>query len=396
MTQESDDLKEWIGALMLGSPRGYSYPISQHKSFLGVDTFIGCNAGCAYCFRYRKEIIDPRRTCEDREIVDGLLQHPFFVRGVTPLSVNSNSTDPFHAAVRASTLDILDMLESSGITNPITLITKVPLPEQEIQRLHSSSKLNLDVNVSYSAMPEEVEPISANARIDFMKRLAEAPIRVALFARPIVADWNATAEHFRAIFHAARLANVGAIIVGGLRLSDGIRSNIRRSGLAIPLGHAKDYKKYLPAELKDLILEVYREMGMNTPLVRRASCGRALIRPNMPDFNAHWDEPERNCWSSCPVAQQRICHDQAARVPSAKSVFDLLNRIGKEAVGFEILPTGVLLKESLPVFMISYLRLSLRFPVNACTGDLSGDADPALDVISAAHQQAGDDLTRTG
>jgi len=293
--------------------------ISQEKSLLTAEAFEGCNLGCVYCFRAKKDITQPTRTASDEELVARLLESPFFLKDRSPVSINCNFIDPFLPQTKDSTFHILEMLEARGLRNIVSLITKSSISNEEIRRLERLRNLNLEVCVSYSDMPREIEPVGNDGRIDFLMRLRDSRLKTLLFYRPLVVGWNTGDRNIRKALGVAKKARVDVIMVGGLLLAESIREYIQRRGFQVPEYQTEDKKKYLPGELRDKIFAVYRELGISIPMVRRTSCGRSVIR-GIPDYNGHWIAPDKNCWPTCPSKQREIC--AAAKAPYQQDVRD--------------------------------------------------------------------------
>jgi len=307
--------------------------VSQEKSLLKAEAFTGCSLGCGYCFRKEGEETIPKRKIDDEELVELLLQHKYFLRDRSPLSVNSDYIDPFLPQTKESTFRILEILAAEELKNLVSLITKSPLSENDIRRLESFHGLDIEVCVSYSEMPSTVEPIGNERRIETLYQLGQSRLKSLHFYRPIVVGFNDSEECIGQVLKVSKEAGIDAVMVGGLRLSDKLRRLFRaRTGLPVPECRAPDRKKYLPQYLKETLFRTYEKVGLQIPMVRRTSCGRSVIR-GIPDYNGHWIEPDKNCWPTCPTRQRKICADAIA--PTVDDVAFLLDRI-ETNVGFEL------------------------------------------------------------
>jgi hypothetical protein len=105
-----------------------------------------------------------------------------------------------------------------------------------------------------------------------------------------------------------------------------------------------EYKKFLPVDLIERILEMRYKLGIKTPLVRRASCGLSLVN-SIPDYNAHRVEgKEKNCFSSCPEQQQARCG--SVKIPDEQMVVRALFKMGWMSSSFEISPKRVVIRSA--------------------------------------------------
>jgi len=310
--------------------------VSQEKSLLISEAFTGCSVGCGYCFRAEKEENEAERAISDEELVELLFNSRFFLRDKSPLSVNCNYTDPFLPETIESTFRILELLEAEGLRNIVSLITKSPLSDEDIARLESFENLDLELCVSYSAMPKKIEPVGDRHRIDLLNRLGESQLRTLLFYRPLAVGWNTSSRYVRRVLSVAKESDVDVIMVGGLLLTESLRRILRqRTGLPPPTYRIADRKKYLPDDVRQRIVGVYGELGLDIPMIRRTSCGRSVIR-GMQDYNGHWAEPDKNCWPTCPYSQREVCASKKA--PTQEEVRSLLGRIDKGDMRFDINP----------------------------------------------------------
>ncbi len=307
--------------------------IYHGKSLLSIQTYKGCYIGCAYCFRKEKSETKPRRVISDEELFKSLLRHPLFVRNGSFLSINSSDTDPFLEEVVNSTFNLLDMMEKKGLRNRVSLVTKKGTSDENIARLGKYRNIDLDLCITYSDMPREIEHYSNEARIDFLLRLKDSGINHLVFYRPIAVGWNDSRESIRKVLSVAQRSGTQGIVVGGLMLSRSIRQLILDNGLDVPYRETEDIKKYLPGKFIEDLFSVYDELGLDIPLFRRTSCGRSFLR-GIPDYNGHFSHPEVNCWTTCPPYQKRVCADKKA--PKPEEIIALLSLMNAKEVAFDI------------------------------------------------------------
>jgi len=208
-------------------------------------------------------------------------------------------------------------------------------------------------------MPKEVEPIGNEHRIDFLHRLGKSNLRTILFYRPLIAGYNTSEEQMKKVLTVAKDANVDAIVIGAVMWSNSITQLFEERVGPTPINDHQNYrKKILMPEYKRRLIEFYMELGLTMPMVRRTSCVRSVAR-NMPDYNGHWIEPEKNCWPTCPEHQQFSCANQGVHQPD--EVRYLLNRIDRPNVLFDINPNkSITIHAELGREDVNFLRTSLH------------------------------------
>jgi DNA repair photolyase len=352
---------EWLKIQQMGE-QGYQQIISQYKNVLILSPYQGCTLGCLYCFRVAKYRSHTIKMISSHDLVQSLFHHPFFIPNKTPISIGCNATDPFLAEVKQSTFRILQLLDSMGGKNMVSLITKVSLPDEDIGQLESFKNLDIDLCVSYSAMPKNIEPLGPDGRIQLLRRLSKSKLRTILFYRPLIIGWNTSDQQMRHVLSLAKEVGVSAIVAGGVRILEDEAQHIRDAGLAVPEFKQDGHKKYLPPDVIARIIEVYKDLQVNIPMVRRSSCGRSVSR-NIPDYHAHWIEAEKNCWETCPLEQKLKCAHQT--LPSSEEVYRLLVEIGRGDIPFTLDEKKrlVVLSKAVSEFESNFLINHLNVPV---------------------------------
>lgn len=354
-----------------------SYMISQMKGGMSADFGIGCPKMCAYCYRREGDTVDgylgswePAGFLPAEEVVQRLLAHPWFTPHVTPVGLHMSTSEAFLPKLWPRTWDALQLLDAAGLTNRVSCITKHTLSDQQIEQLESLASIDLDVNVCYAAMPEDIEPASPRVRADFLRRiLSSDKLNVLAYYRPIAEGINTTDEHMRHVWETFKAAGARTVVLGGLKFSDDHARSFMSYGLPLPQGAFTPGKKLLTPATEQRIMAMFEQVYAGVPddqrpaVLKRSSCGRAVERgSHIPDYNGHYDLPETNCRLRCPLAQHQACAS-AAR-PDEATVRQLLARIGREDASVDITSATVTVHDELSPFERTFLRQNLLFPVH--------------------------------
>jgi hypothetical protein len=332
------------------------YPIFSAKGWLSLNWLRGCDLGCAYCFRPGRndQPIPVARLYDEEFVADYLFRHDYFVPSYpgqrtvfnpTILGMHTSSTEPFLPGVKDHTFRMIELLGKRGIDNPLVIVSKWFLSDEEVAHLKSIvGNLRLQIMSCYSAMPPEIEPVSTDEiackKIGFMKALAATGnISVAHYYRPIAIGWNDGEPQIRKALEYAREGQARAIIAGGVGLWDQEVRILEEHGLPFPeapgqnkpenrdkpyldLWHEYGFRrKYFPKALEEQIISMKDAMGITTPLFRRASCGVNFLLGSA-DHNAYRMEGPKNCTRSCPAEQVALC--EAIQPPSPEKVAQAL------------------------------------------------------------------------
>ena len=148
--------------------------IEYLKSYLSVNSYVGCNVDCAYCFLAPMAIVPcaPQQICDERRLVEQIISSKYFVEGKTVLSIN-NRTDPFVCSnVKESTLKILEALSEKDIKNTITITTKGYLSKHDVDRIADLGR-NIVILATYNGIPTKIQPISAKKQMEMMHNVAQ-------------------------------------------------------------------------------------------------------------------------------------------------------------------------------------------------------------------------------
>ncbi|HLC45521.1 MAG TPA: hypothetical protein VJI67_01475, partial [archaeon] len=292
--------------------------VSQSSSGISIDPFSGCPLGCAYCYRNNSKRdalkMRPTRLFSDEELVDALVEHPFFAPHNTVVSICTSSSDPFLAQTRDSTFNIMQLLLDKGYRNPFWIVTKVGVPAGCAERLKpiAAKSRGVVISVCYSGMPASIEPYRAN-RLGNLEEAREAGAKLSLHFRPIVPGWNDGRENIKRVLE--KSAGFDCVCVGGLRLLRGVKESITKvRKLSLQLRPKSEIAKELPPQTLESVLAAARELRLSIPLFLHASCAISYLLQS-PDYNATFLRDLKSCNASdCPSQQRLMCRSLEGKI----------------------------------------------------------------------------------
>ncbi len=362
-----------------------SMPIFSAKGWLSLNWHHGCSFGCAYCYRnnrIRPGSYKPTKVYDEETVADFLFSHPYFVPSRNGnstefppsfIGLHTSSTEAFAPEVVDSTFKMLSLLDDRGITNPVIIITKWFLDEDQIRFLEDTIKnIRLFISVCYSGIDESIEPVSEvsilKSRRTFLRRLSASKVITPVhYFRPIAFGWNDRDEQLSSSLEFGREAK--AVVAGGITLWDDELSALEEGGIkppAAPPGGWRGYgyrRKYFPKDLEQKITSMLRETDKEKALFRRASCAYSYLQ-GIPDLNAYRREDLKNCTGCCPPEQVARC--ESIVIPSKEKVEAALKKMDVEGVSFELCEHGIVINPGDSVFGLLdafALRHLLCFPV---------------------------------
>jgi len=360
------------------------YPVFSAKSWLSLNWFRVCNQGCGYCYRPGRgseSAHSPEKIYDEKFVADYLMDHPYFVpqyNGKTSsfppsvIGLHTSSTEAFAPEVKDSTFRMLQLLDQKGINNPVAIVTKLFLKKEEIEYLRQNlHNISLYIMICYSAMPQEIEPMSDPETVEnkarFMQALKDSGFTPVHYFRPIAFGWNDSPDRIgRAL---AFGSGSSAIVVGGITLSDDEFRQLDQLEIPLPGGPPEGWAKYgyrrkwFPKEAEETVIGLKDAAHIDTPLFRRASCSISYLR-GMPDYNGYRFETKDNCTRSCPLVQVARC--ESIKPPTPERVKEALDKMQISGRSFEITPSGVIVEPEEMQFHILdtfELRHLLGFPV---------------------------------
>ncbi len=285
--------------------------IIQLKSWLNLEPSIGCPNSCCYCFRHDDGLFNlkiPRPTISIKTLIKRLEKHPFFIPDITHLSISGTMSDAFLAQNKERTFSLLEHLDKKEYKNWITIVTKGEITENDAKRLKKLHNITPVIFVTYSEMPSSMEGVSNKQRIKTIKELKKQGIKVVIYWRPLIKGFNTSKKQIK------KILNIGekyadAFVLSGLRISENIKDYMKSKGLNLPKEEWDSDHKIISKGIKEKIFHLYKENKCNKPLFFKSSCAVSFLE-KMPDFNAHWSKPNKNCSPYCPKDQRERCELQ--------------------------------------------------------------------------------------
>lgn len=335
--------------------------INYRKTGLSLNHIVGCPLNCGYCVRHfwgNFESKVPQMLCSDDEAINTLLNHPFFVPHRTPLQIFNKATDPFLPTVKEHLFYILERLDSLGMTNFITVITRYKVTREDISRLEKIKNLKLSLFFTYSGIKDSrIEPIQASGITIKSIRTAtkyRKNVKVILYWRPLVPGWNDDEATMNHVLEMGGLCD--AIAFTGYYHREENAAYLESLGVEIPY---KEHhrRKVLPKELDEKVVRVYHESGISTPLFRKTSCAATYVH-GQPDYNGHWGV--RELCDICPVSQQKRCAENY-KTPTTEDIQEILSSAPVNSQSKFMVENGHVWTENLGEERRYYLQHALGF-----------------------------------
>lgn len=323
-SQKSFSVREFTYGVLVPDEDHPLSCVSVANSSLSVDLWIGCKWQCAYCQVQgsKQDLADngampsePRKRTRFSvgEIVESLLQHPFFVKDETVISIGTASTEPFASGqVQQSTFDLMEAFIKKRLRNPFWIVTKSGIPKgrkQEFARIVKETK-GLMVSLCWADNPRHIEPIKNNRFLN-IEEAKEAGVTLSWYMRPLTPEWSGTSEQIEMMMlwvkeHYA--SYLSAIVPGGLRWTEGIEYGLTEvHQKPFPAMLKKDNEKDLPQDLAETIIKLARSHLPSIPLYFKSSCAitHMLKRPSISSVQIL---SRYECeMSSCPLDQRHRC-----------------------------------------------------------------------------------------
>lgn len=177
--------------------------VSEANNSFSIDYWKGCSFQCAYChvqgiyedldenYKMYKNPI-PRSRFSIEEIIDALVEHPYFEKDESIISIATSSTEPFaNPKVTESTLRIMEYFSSKGYKNPFWIVTKAGIPNGISDRLKKicDNGNKIMISVCYAGNPKNIEPMNNN-RFRNIETLKDTGVTVSWYLRPLVKEWG--------------------------------------------------------------------------------------------------------------------------------------------------------------------------------------------------------------
>lgn len=268
--------------------------VSVANSSISIDLWKGCRWQCRYCHvqgtnqdldssgKMPRDVIR-RGPFTVKEVVDALIEHPFFIPDKTIISIGTASTEPFASAeVTESTFQIMRYFLENGWKNPFWIVTKASIPSGYKQDLAAISQSNgLMISICWADNPRSIEPV-ANNRFLNVEVAKEAGVVISWYMRPLVEEWGASLSKIEMMMlwvskHYGEYIDM--IVPGGLRWTEGIENGLTEiHGLPMPNVPRNDNVKTLSSQMIKGIKVLAHELFPGIPIFLKSSCALSYMR----------------------------------------------------------------------------------------------------------------------
>jgi len=326
--------------------------VSVSNDSLSIDLWTGCPWQCRYCHvqgtynDLRNEgrmlkIPQRRSSFSVKEIIDDLVEHPFFTPNETIISIGTASTEPFsEGPVVESTFEIMFEFIERGLKNPFWIITKGGIPKHKKQSMAKIVQAGnpLMISICWANNPNTIEPVNNN-RFRGVEEAKEAGATISWHLRPIVNEWSGSERNIEMMmlwvnknYHNM----IDSIVPGGLRWTEGIEYGLTElSGIEMPKIPKKDNVKYFSPSLWKKISKLSKELFPGVPLYQKSSCCMSKML-GTPSINLVQHLCKGECEESiCPIEQRQICASYNPKKignEGLQNIFDKLN-LNIKAIG---------------------------------------------------------------
>ena len=204
--------------------------INYLKSSISISSYNGCTINCKYCILSSLGNRENVRKVEDeKELVKKLLSLKLYSPEI-PISVN-NQTDPLlNKEIFNSTIKILKEMEKNEVPNPILIITKGYITEEQIKQIEKID-LNLIILYTFSGLSEKLENRNEKSQIETLKKLSKLQnCKLINYYRPVIEGINSDKE---TIEHIAKIVTkyCRASIVSGIRMNTHLKQIFEKNGI---------------------------------------------------------------------------------------------------------------------------------------------------------------------
>jgi len=295
----------------------------------------------------------PLKILDEEALVIQLLENKYFTSGLTPISIN-NKSDPLLLEVKASTFEILKIMQRYELDNPIYIISKLELTEKDIEFLDSLD-LNLFVFFSFSGLQTDLEKVSITYQEKRIKKLEQAKgFKKIHYWRPLIAGENDSDQQIEYMFDVVAPV-FDASVVSGLRVNDKVNSKLLQLNKNVTFNDYTKRHKYVEKEVFHRIQKIRMERCPDYLLFRHTSC-MTCYWTGSADF-LHNDRYSFNCnVFDCP--NTHLCSQR--KLPDHSQIREKMQVIGIDN-HYEVLKDHILFSGALSQEDLSYLNLNLGF-----------------------------------
>ncbi|SDY23801.1 hypothetical protein [Thermoactinomyces sp. DSM 45892] len=338
-------MREYMYAVLIPDRSHPLSCVSVSNNSFSIDLWTGCALQCSYCHVQGmvedmqgegKMHVKPvkRNSFTVDEIVDSLIEHPYFISDKSIISIGTSSTEPFaRGEVCNSTFDLMRAFTKRGLKNPFWIVTKFGIPADKIVDFEEIAQTNkIIISLCWSNAPKEIEP-ARNNRFAHLEKIRHINnISVNWYMRPLVPEWNGTVENVAYMINFVKENYSGcidSIVPGGLRWTEGIEYGLTEArDLEMPQIIKEDNIKSMSDELWESIVEMCNESFPGVPVFYHSSC--ALTHAlEVPSITLLQFEKPMDCGRSvCPDSQRSICTNCSISEQSVFKVQSKLDEIG--------------------------------------------------------------------
>jgi DNA repair photolyase len=299
---------------------------------LTVHTGIGCGYGCVYCYIYDMGFSGRAKPYPLRgeELALALALNPYFIPGRwgTLLAFGS-VTEPFAPETRSRAFEYLNATRD-WLGNPQQISTKTALNGEDFKVFISSVDPEIDVLVTVTTLRHwrRLEPGASppDERFEFMERLKKHGLHVTLFLRPILP--GVTDSEAEQIIRRAAEAGVERVVLGTLRVTQGILARLKASGI-VNVGFIEERLPRRPRNRRDQVPIRARDLKERVERIARDYGLEVLPSSCSSNIASHGQ--------ACAACKMGPCGDPA-RLPKVdkEEVRVLLEKAGLKPVTIEV------------------------------------------------------------
>ncbi len=364
--------------------------VSEANNSFSIDYWRGCAYQCAYChvqgifedldenYRMYKKPIQ-RNIFNIEQIIDALIQHPYFEKNKSIISIATSSTEPFaNQTVTESTMRIMEYFVELGYSNPFWIVTKAGIPNNISNRLKKicENGNKIMVSICWAANPSIIEP-AQNNRFKNVETLVGTGVTISWYLRPLVEEWGATKERLEKMIELISDKYgkyIDMIIPGGLRWTEGIEFGLKDiRGLNMPKLIKKHNEKTLSSSTEKIIVQLCNKYFPDKPVYFNSSCAisHMLERSNVALLNLF----DKN------ICEKSICYNKCKdKCKNYKFNLEIMQIIEKKLLsqGIKIKFLNIDFKEkinSIPAFdsFIYSEKQQIRKSIALIMNEVGGD-----------------------
>lgn len=327
------------------------------KSALSINTFLGCTLGCRYCVvKYALDDYTKKRISNPDELFSELITHRFFCPDKTLLVIN-NKTDPFLPEVRQDTFRIVQRIEVENLKNPIMLISKLGLREEELEILENYPG-KVYFLCSYSNMPKNVEPVSGKqlAALNILK--LRKNVRSLHYFRPLIEGINDSSDSIEKVLEDVQGA-CDCSIVSGIRLTASLAEIIRNLNGDIQEWNGDSQHKYLPKRLLEKAVRIKDNRFPDYKLFKKTSCAISSLESSS-DYNFNF--LKGNCSETTGCLNKESCKLRSP--PNTEEIARFAGKAGITNI-WEYKQNKIFFKGSLSQEEKAFIAFNLNYPVGS-------------------------------